>query len=302
MNDHAFRLYSAQRRGGGSIELALWDLIGKATGQPLYKLWGGAVAGVQTQPARNTVMPYASQWTVGTPEDRAREAARIKAQGYRAMKLKLGLATVKQDVALMESARKVLGDDFILMCDGNKAGPYGNGWPAYPWNLERAIETARGLAPLNLTWLEEPLPRFDYDQLAELNKMRLVPLAGGENNVGVDQFLTLLQKGCFEFLQPEVLAVGPTMIRTIAALAGAYDIKIAPHGGAGAVCWLGLMHLICSLPNAPMQEIIHEPPAGDSNALWSIFTDPPVLKDGYYTVPDGPGLGLTIRPDLILPE
>src|SRR6201999_344335 len=184
MNDHAFRLYNPGHRGGGSVEMALWDLIGKVMGQPLYRIWGGATANYQTQPGLTRVMPSASQWTIGTPEERAREVQLIKAEGWKAMKLKLGLETVRQDVALMEAARKAAGDDFKLMCDGNKAGPYGNAWPRYPWTFQRALETARGLAPLNLTWLEEPLPRFDYDQLAELNKLRLVPIAGGENDVG----------------------------------------------------------------------------------------------------------------------
>ena len=233
MNDHAFRLYNPGRRGGGSVEMALWDLIGKAMGEPLYKIWAGATAGIQTEPGLDRVMPYASQWTIGTPEDRAREVQLIRSEGWKAMKLKLGLETVRQDVALMEAARKAAGEDFLLMCDGNKAGPYGPSWPRYPWSFPRAVETARALAPLNLTWLEEPLPRFDYDQLAELNKMRLVPLAGGENDVGVNSFLTMLQKGSFSYLQPEVLAIGPTMLRTVGSLAAAYDVQVAPHGGSG---------------------------------------------------------------------
>ncbi len=209
--------------------MALWDLIGKALGKPLYKIWAGATAGIQTEPGLNRVMPYASQWTIGTPEERAHEVQLIKAEGWKAMKLKLGLETVRQDVALMEAARKAAGNDFLLMCDGNKAGPYGPvSWPRYPWTFSRALETARGLAPLNLTWLEEPLPRFDYDQLADLNKTRLVPIAGGENDVGVHAFLTMLQKGCFAYLQPEVLAIGPTMLRTVGTLAAAYDVQIAP--------------------------------------------------------------------------
>jgi L-alanine-DL-glutamate epimerase-like enolase superfamily enzyme len=300
MNDHAFRLYNPGHRGGGSVELALWDLIGKVMNQPLYRIWGGATADYQTQPGLNRVLPYASQWTVGTPEDRTREVQLIKSEGWKAMKLKLGLETVRQDVALMEAARKAAGKDFALMCDGNKAGPYGPvSWPRYPWTFERALETARGLAPLNLTWLEEPLPRFDYDQLAQLNKMGLVPLAGGENDVGVHSFLTMLQKGSFAYLQPEVLAVGPTMLRTVATLAAAYDVQVAPHGGSGGVCWIGIMHLIASMPNAPMMELIHEPPHAPYSAFMDIFTAPPLMKDGFITVPDGPGLGVTIRPDLI---
>jgi L-alanine-DL-glutamate epimerase-like enolase superfamily enzyme len=300
-NDHAFRLYNPGKRGGGSVELALWDLIGKATGQPLHKLWGGAVAGVQTEGGRRQIMPYASQWTVGTPADRAREAEMIKAEGWRAMKLKLGLATVKEDVALMEAARRAVGDDFLLMCDGNKAGPYGPvSWPKYPWDYSRALATARALAPLDLTWLEEPLPRFDYDQLAQLNKTGFVPIAGGENDVGIQSFLTMLQKGSFAFVQPEILAIGPTMMRTIAAMAAAYDVKIVPHGGSGGVCWVGLMHLICALPNAPMMELIHEPPKAPYSAFMDIFEDPPLMKNGFITVPDGPGLGVTIKPELLI--
>ena len=282
------------------MELALWDLIGKATGLPLYKLWGGAIAGYQTQPGLRRVMPYASQWTVGTPEDRAHEASLIKAEGWKAMKLKLGLETVREDVALIEAARKAVGDEFRLLCDGNKAGPYGPvSWPRYPWSFPRAVETARGLAPLDLYWLEEPLPRFDYDQLVDLNKMRLVPLAGAENDVGVQSFLTMLQKGSFSYLNPEVLAIGPTMLRTVAALAASYDVQVVPHGGSGGVCWVGIMHLIASMPNAPMMELIHEPPINPYTAFMDIFEDPPLMKDGFITVPDGPGLGVTIRPDLI---
>lgn len=301
MNDHAFRLYDAGRRGGGSVEMALWDLIGKAMGQPLYKIWGGATAGIETQPGLNRVRPYASQWTVGTPEDRANEVQLIQSEGWKGMKLKLGLETVQEDLALMEAARKTAGPDFILMCDGNKAGPYGRlSWPRYPWTFNRALDTARGLAPLNVTWLEEPLPRFDYDQLAELNKMELVPIAGGENDVGVHSFLTMLQKGTFTYVQPEVLALGPTMLRTIGTLAAAYDVQVAPHGGSGGVCWIGIMHLIASMPNAPWMELIHEPPHAPYSAFMDILTDPPLMKDGYITVPDGPGLGVTIRPDLII--
>jgi L-alanine-DL-glutamate epimerase-like enolase superfamily enzyme len=301
MNDHAFRLYDPGRRGGGSVELALWDLIGKATGLPLYRLWSGAVAGIQTQPGLARVMPYASQWTIGEPGERAAAAQRMQAEGWRAMKLKLGLETVKADVALIAAARKAVGDGLALMCDANKAGPYGaDGWPKYPWSFPRAVETARALVPYDLVWLEEPLPRFDYDQFAALNKMGLVPLAGGENDVGVHAFLTMLQKGSFSYLNPEVLALGPTMLRTVAALAAAYDVPVVPHGGSGGICWVGIMHLIASLPNAPMMELIHEPPNAPYTAFLDLFEAPPLMRDGFTQVPDGPGLGVAIRPDLIV--
>jgi D-galactarolactone cycloisomerase len=303
MNDHALRLYNPGRRGGASIEIALWDLIGKAANQPLYKLWGGAIAGLPTTPGRNKVMPYASQWTVGTPEDRVREAQLLQSQGWKAMKLRLGLPTIKEDVALVEAVRKAAGDDFLIMTDANKAGPYATSWPLVPWSFQRAVDTARELHRYNVYWLEEPLPRYDFDQLAELNRMVELPIAGGENNAGVNEYLLMLQKGSFDFVQPEVLSLGPTMARTIAALAAAYNVRIVPHVGSkgfGSVC---LLHLIASWPNSPTMEIIHEPPIGDWETGTAIFENPPRLeKDGYITVPDGPGLGVTVKADFILPS
>ena len=301
ITDHALRLYNPGRRGGASVEIALWDIIGKACNQPLYKLWDGAVSGVQTSAGHNKVMPYASQWTVGTPQNRVEMIQRLKADGWGAIKMRLGLATLKEDVALIEAARKAVGDDFIITCDANKAGPYASSWPAYPWDFNRAVDTARALRPYNLTWLEEPLPRYDYDQLAQLNHMAAVPIAGGENNSGINEFLTVMQKGCFEYVQPEVLGLGPTMLRSIAVLAAAFDIKIVPHAGSRGICQYALLHLIASWPHAPLMEIIHEPPGTPWETAMAPFENPPTLdKQGYLTAPEGPGLGVTIKPEYIL--
>jgi D-galactarolactone cycloisomerase len=239
----------------------------------------------------------------GGPEDRARMAETVKAQGWRAMKLRAGFPTLKEDVAMVEAVRKAVGDDFFIMVDANKAGPYARSWPTTPWDFRRAVETAREFQRLNVYWLEEPLPRYDFDQLAELNRLVELPIAGGENNLGVNEFLTMLQKGCFDFLQPEVIALGPTILRTIAMLAAAYDVRIVPHVGSKGLGSICLLHLISSWPNAPTMEIIHEPPIGDYSSGLAIFENPPVVdKDGYFTVPDGPGLGVTIKSDLIEPE
>jgi D-galactarolactone cycloisomerase len=303
---HAFALYG--RPGGAYVEIALWDLIGKASNQPLYKLWGGF---------KNKVMPYASQHTLGTPEERAQMAVTVKGQGWKAIKFRASFPTMKEDVQLVEATRKAVGDDFIIMCDGNKApdlpgsgsngsllpGTVSNSPNLAPWDFRRAVDTAREYQRLNVYWLEEPLPRFDFDELAELNRLVELPIAGGEANHGLHEFRWMLERGCFDILQPEVMSEGPVMMRTIADLTEAYDKRIVPHEGFVGLGTLCALHLVCSWPHAPTLEIIHEPPIGDYKYRWSQFTEPILLdKDGYMSPPDGPGLGVTINPDLIINE
>ena len=291
IQNHAFALYG--RPGGAWVEIALWDLMGKAANQPLYKLWGAA---------KDKVSPYASQGTVGTPEERARMAVTVKNQGWKGMKLRSSVPTMKEDVAVVEAVRKAAGDDFIIMCDGNKAAnlPGSDGPNLVAWDFRRAVDTAREYERMNVYWLEEPLPRFDFDQLAELSRLVQLPLAGGEDNHGLHEFRWMLEKGCFDFVQPEVMSEGPTMMRQIADLARAYDKQIVPHEGFVGLGTLCAMHLVCSWPHAPTLEVMHEPPIGDVSYRWSQFTEPIVMdKEGYMSPPDKPGLGVTINPDLI---
>jgi L-alanine-DL-glutamate epimerase-like enolase superfamily enzyme len=144
------------------------------------------------------------------------------------------------------------------------------------------------------------LPRYDFDELAELSRLIDMPLAGGEANHGLHEFLWMLQKGCFGFVQPEVMSEGPTMLRRIADLALAYDKRIVPHEGMVGLGTLCALHLVCSWTHSPTLEMIHEPPIGDYKYRWSQFTEPILLdKDGYMSPPDKPGLGVTINPDLV---
>ena len=112
INQHAKTLYAPQRRWGASVEIALWDLLGKATDLPLYKLWGGG---------RDRVLPYAAMWGIGTVEDRVEIAIGLKEKGWRALKLRSGFRTMKEDIRVVELVRDAVGDDFHILCDGNKA-------------------------------------------------------------------------------------------------------------------------------------------------------------------------------------
>jgi L-alanine-DL-glutamate epimerase-like enolase superfamily enzyme len=277
-------------RAYSAIEIALWDIIGKACNQPLYRLWG---------PVSDRITPYASQSRLGTPQTRAEFAARIKADGWKAIKYRAHFETKKDDIALVEQTRKLVGDDFDIMCDANQAT---NGFltPSVRWSFQRAVETARAYQELDVYWLEEPLPRFDFDHQAELNRLVELPIAGGEGNRGLHEFRLLLERGCFDIVQPEVLLEGPMEIRKIATLAESMNKLMCPHLAEGCVGTICNMHLIASLPNAPYLEITHDLPLADYSNGFAVFEEPPVFnKGGYFDMPQKPGLGMTIKRDLI---
>ena len=280
---------TADRRNA-AVEIALWDIIGKACNQPLYKIWG---------PVSDTVRAYASQSRLSTPDKRAEFALQLKEAGWTAIKFRAHFATMKDDIALVEKTRKLVGDDWDIMVDANQA----TNWflsPDVRWDFARAARTAKAYNDMNVYWLEEPLPRYDFDGLAELNKLVEMPLAGGEGNTGLHEFRELLERGCFDIVQPEVNLVGPLEIRKIAALAESMNKRVAPHladGRFGTVC---NMHLIASLPNGDYLETDQDLPLHDYSNGFSIFEEPIVLqKGGVFNVPQGPGLGVTVKKDWI---
>lgn len=282
---------SFTQRGGASAEIALWDLIGKATNQPLYRLWGGF---------KDKITPYASQMRLGTPEERARQASKLKAEGWQAIKYRTHFQTFKDDVRLVEETRKAVGDDWKIMCDANMATTQPMADRTFQWDYRRAADTAREYQRMNVYWLEEPLPRYDFELIAELNRSVDMILAGGEGNNGLHEFRSLLEKGCYDMIQPEVLTQGPTILRKAAVLAESMGKYCVPHNGGrdlGVVC---CMHLVASWPNAPVLELWHDPPELDYNFGFAIFENPPKIdKEGYFHLPEGPGLGVSINKDML---
>ena len=292
---HSARLYEIQGgagyRGTAAVEIALWDLVGKAANQPLYKLWGGG---------RDRVAPYASMLRLSTPEERAELAAKLKAQGWKAIKYRSSFPTMKEDVRLVEMARKAVGEDFDIMCDGNKATLNYASQKGVPWDFTRAVETAKEYQRMRVYWLEEPLPRYDFDGLAELNRLIEMKLAGGEGNRGIHEFRWLLEKGCFDIVQPEVMLEGPTHLRKIAVIAESMNKLCIPHVGDSRLGTICDLHLVASWPNAPYLEIFNDVPIGNYEYPFQIFENPPMLdKDGYFKLPQGPGLGMTIKKEFL---
>jgi L-alanine-DL-glutamate epimerase-like enolase superfamily enzyme len=156
-------------RGPAQVDIALWDLIGKACGQPIYKLLGGG---------RDQVTPYASMVKVSTPDERASKAEELRSAGWKAIKLRLHNATLREDVRTVEAVRAKVGDRMQIMIDANQAQSPEDWQPGVIWDFRRALDTARELERLNCVWLEEPLPRYAFRPPGGTEP------AGGDSNCG----------------------------------------------------------------------------------------------------------------------
>lgn len=276
-----------------SLEIALWDLIGKSSGQPVYKLWGAN---------KDRVPAYASMIQLSTPDERAEMAVRLKAEGWKAIKLRAHYPTLKQDVQLVEAVRKAVGDDMEIMVDANQAQSFGSWQPGVMWNYQRALETARELQRLNCLWLEEPRLRYAFDELAQLGSSVDIPIAGGENNRGLHEYRWILEQKVYSIVQPDIMvADGVTGFRQIGALAQAHHKTLIPHHGGGNLGTIAHLHAIASWPNSPWIEILHDPPAAPYTNGFAIFENPPqVDKEGYLNLPQGPGFGVELNRELIV--
>ena len=277
------------------VEIALWDIIGKACGQPVYKLWGGF---------RDRMPAYASFIEVGTPQQRSDDVASVREDGWQAAKLRIHDQTLEQDIAQIEAVRLTIGDDFRLMVDANQAQQPGTLQPqAGPvWRYERALQTARELQRLGVYWLEEPLGRYDLDNLTRLADAVDILIAGGENNVGLHEYRWLIDRNCYDVLQPEAM-VGETLsqIRKACAYAEMHHKLCAPHHGGGGLGFIAHLHLCAAIPNCPYVEVFHDP-AGFSSDLFQWYLAEPVKldpSDGCMALPQKPGLGVELDEDKI---
>src|SRR5438445_6745502 len=203
-------------------EIALWDIAGKAAGLPASKMWGQFASRV---PA------YCATGEVRSSEQRVEDCRRILAEGFKAVKLRFHSDDHRDDIQVVEAIRKELGDRLAIMVDANQAG-LAPGFEGHrQWSFRTAVERALELERLGVVWLEEPLPRHDYDGLRRLrDRLGTLLLAGGENNHGVHEFKLLIDRECYDVLQPDaVLSEGVYQMRKIAALAEAPGLLIAPH-------------------------------------------------------------------------
>jgi D-galactarolactone cycloisomerase len=259
------------RRGLGmfaisGVDLALWDLVGKIVGAPVWRLLGGL-----TQPR---VRVYASMLRYATAAEVGRVAAVLAGRGFTALKLH------QTDVESVAVARDAVGDDVELMLDTN-----------CPWSVEEAIAAARRLEPLGLRWLEEPVwPPEDYRGLARVRAATSTPIAGGENESTAFGFRAVVDAGAVDVAQPSVTKVGGlSELRKVAAVLATANVTLVPHAfyyGAGLAA---TVHFALATPGVPYVEF-------PSCALEAPLSEPVRCVDGYVTASDRPGLGAD--PDL----
>jgi L-alanine-DL-glutamate epimerase-like enolase superfamily enzyme len=252
------------------LDAALWDIMSKTVGLPLYKFLGGR---------NDPIDCYVTgcYYREGTNEkDLVEEVERYIQMGYKALKIKVGGVTIDEDVERARIIRKTVGKDFRLMMDVNKG-----------WSLLQAIEAANKLSQFDFTWLEEPLHWYDaVDGLVRLKKDCPIPLASGEGEIDRYGARRLLETGTLDFMQFDCHKyAGPTEWLKVAGMAAAFDVLMAPHHEPQLHG-----HLMSSIPNAYILETFGNP---DRDPWWfELYTQKPEIVNSKLTLLDEPGIGV----------
>ena len=282
--DMMFGAQSAAGRLGGfyleaisGVDLALWDLRGKALGEPVHRLLGG--------PVRDTIPVYASPIPfLPTVEESAARATAFLDDGFHAVKLKLGRGEAT-DLAHTTAVVEALGGRAALHVDLNCA-----------YDVQTAIRLGHALRELGVRWFEEPLPTDDVAGLAEVRAAVQIPVVTGESEFIRYGYRDFLSARAVDVVMPNLArAGGITEVRRIAALCSAFHVDVSPHGVGGAVALGAALNFAAATTNVPIYEYNRLPnPLRDELPLTR-----PELVDGALTVPDGPGLGVDLDWDLV---
>ena len=274
--------------GIAAIEIACWDIVGQATGQPVFKLMGGAV--------RERIKAYANGWyTVErTPAEFHDAARRVIAKGYRALKLdpfgagtsELAPDEQRRAVALVEAVRDAIGPDNELLVE-----MHGRFTPA------TAIAVARELEPYRPSWIEEPVPPENLKALARVTAQVRIPVATGERIHVRHEFRELFELQAADVVQPDITTVGGILeTRKIAAWADAHYVLVAPHNVGGPISTAAALHVAACTTNFKIQEHFND--FTETFVKESAPGNPEVV-DGSFALPTRPGLGVTLDEDLI---
>ncbi|MBX3002267.1 MAG: mandelate racemase/muconate lactonizing enzyme family protein [Caldilineaceae bacterium] len=282
-------LRSAARDGSypWAVEMALWDILGQASGMPVYQLWGGF---------QRTLPVYASLAEIVSAGEQIDRLHLLNERGFRAFKLRLRRPTIAEDIAFVEKIRAEFGDSVDLMVDANQAHVMPSPGPHNFWNYTDALTVAQAMHDLGVLWLEEPLPRYNYEQLAQLTAATDIPIAGGELNIGLNEYRDLILRNCYDIIQADAaFSEGIFQLRKVAAMAEMCYKRFIPHTWSNGVGLGANLHLAMSLPNCPWFEFPIDPPAWTDEARDFMLTTPyDVDADGTITVPNAPGLGIEL--------
>lgn len=271
-----------------AIDIALWDIKGKALNLPISILLGGQ--------HRKRVVPYATglyfSESKTLDEDLVTEAKEYVAQGFTAIKMKVGLS-IKDDVRHVKNVRDAIGPNIQLMVDSNHA-----------YSLREAIELARKIEPYDIGWFEEPVSPEFYDQYAQLRQKTSIPIAGGECEYLRYGFLQLLQNKSVDIAQVEICASGGlTEAKRIGSLASTFGVEVIPHVWGTGIGFHAALHFIANIEPLPGRlfpaDIFIEYDRTE-NAIRDRLTFPAIQMDnGFIDIPQSPGLGIEIDPDAL---
>ena len=270
------------------VEIAMWDIIGKATGQPVYRLLGGA--------CHKKMMAYANGWYGGarTPQEYAERAKEAIGRGYVGLKFdpfgtawkNLTYEEIEEADALVAAVREAIGDEKMLIIE-------------FHGRLSASVATAmcRCFEKYAPTWCEEPVAPEDIDLLAELKHNTTVPIASGERLYCISDFYRMIQKRAIDIVQMDIAHCGGLLVsKKIAAIAQAQDVLVSPHCSVGPVALAASLHFDLSTPNFMIQETFSDFDVPWRNALVRNWNP---INNGQYRLTETPGLGLDIDEQVI---
>ena len=270
------------------IEIACWDIIGKAVNQPVYRLLGGA--------CRDKIKAYANGWyrVERSPEEFHAAAKRVLEKGYRALKFdpfgagyyELSYEEKLKSVELVEAVRDAVGPDVEILVEMHgRFSPY------------MAIEISAELEKFQPSWVEEPVPPDNIAALAKAAEKINLPVATGERLHNKYEYRELINLQAADILQPDITQTGGFLeTKKIAAMGDMCYMTVAPHNVGGPVSTATALHFAACTTNFKIQEHFN-----DFSEAWvkEATTGCPEVIDGYFSLPNGPGLGMELNEDLI---
>ena len=267
---HLFGRYGVTTFAISGVDIALWDLAGKRAGVPLYQLLGGAES--------REVKAYASLVRYSDRDQMAADAEKASGEGYEMLKLH------QIDVESIRRGREAMGGEPFLTVDVN-----------CEWQPHQAVEMAVAMDEYELHWLEEPVwPPEDFRGLAKVMEDSAVPLAAGENACTAHQFRHMIDERAVRYPQPSVVKVGGVSeFLKVATLAEAANMELAPHSPYFGPGFVATLHLIAHTRRARWIEKLY------CDLETSIYTPALEIEDGVYTIPEGPGLGVEVDPQVL---
>ena len=302
--------WQAQRGRGGeggmavnamaAIDMALWDITGKALQRPIHQLMGGAVKDRIMVYASATAYDYLGSLAAGhtvwkTAQQLSEESQTYVAEGFRAIKFGWSNRFTPTDIDCLAAIRDAIGPDTLLMLDF--------GCPAYHqdgWTVQAAMEVIAKLEPFNIFFFEEALHPYDVDGFAQLTSQSAIRIATGESLVTLSDFDHFIKRRALDIIQPDAQQIGLTVFRQVVRQAEAAGMLCIPHSPWSALGEAAHLQILSTFSNGlmieyvamagfrgvPFQETFQEA------MTYRIVDTPPKLKDGYLELSDRPGLGL----------